>query len=461
MLFYTGSSSAVLNAVRNQAGTNYRNYVPIATPGAENLAAIGAVIMDHVDLRNAFCDTLVNRVAFDVYKAEIFNNPMSQYDKRTMESGYVVNEIFPGMMKPHAYQIGDDGYQYANIEKPDVKVAFHYLNTKRFYKVSISDENLKEAFTGESEFQSFFNLVLAQMAESDKQDDYMINKYMVAREIVRKRITPVFIGTIPSTGGGNAYSNINVAFRSASKLFTFRRTDYNVAGVPNLAPLEKQRMWIDVYNDEFINVKTYAEVYHIDEADTYARKTLIDDWTTYDWDRLSEILGDDPDYAEFNATELTYLQRVKCVVMDIDYIQNYPALRRTATWENGQTLYRNYWLHVWKLYGISPFANACVIMEGNENSTITAVALNTNSTTGYTAIANSSVQLAATVTGTNNYSEEVTWALNSPTSVPNATLTPGGYLSTTTDYSANGIVVKVTSVQDPSKSSTATVGKAS
>ena len=158
MLFYTGSSTDVLNAVRNQAGTNYQNYVPIATPGAENLAAIGAVIMDHVDLRNAFCDTLVNRVAFDVYKTESWNNPLAQYNKREIDYGHVVNEIFPGLMMPHAYNIAEDGVEFAAIEKPDVRVAVHYLNTKRYYKVSISEENLREAFHGNAEFGSISNM---------------------------------------------------------------------------------------------------------------------------------------------------------------------------------------------------------------------------------------------------------------------------------------------------------------
>ena len=148
--------------------------------------------------------------------------------------------------------------------------------------------------------------------------------------------------------------------------------------------------------------------------------------------------------------------------MDIDYIQNYPGLKRSATWENGQTLYRNYWLHDWKLYAVSPYAcRAVIIAQASNTSTITSVALNTTSTTGYTATANTGVQLYATVTGTGAYSQEVTWELSSPSSVPNASITPNGFLSTTADYSANGIGVKVTSVQDPAKSSTSTVGKAS
>ena len=102
-----------------------------------------------------------------------------------------------------------------------------------------------------------------------------------------------------------------------------------------------------------------------------------------------------------------------------------------------------------------------MIAQASNTSTITNAALNSASTTGYTAPANTGVQLYATVTGTGAYSQEVTWELSSPSSVPNASITPNGFLSTTTDYSASGIGVKVTSVQDPSKTATATVGKAS
>ena len=58
----TNSSVDVLNAIRNSATTNYRDYVPIATQSAESIREIGAVIMDYPALQNEFISALINRI---------------------------------------------------------------------------------------------------------------------------------------------------------------------------------------------------------------------------------------------------------------------------------------------------------------------------------------------------------------------------------------------------------------
>ena len=58
----TNSSVDVLNAIRNGATTNYRNYVPVATADAESIREIGAIIMDNPSLQNEFLSALVNRI---------------------------------------------------------------------------------------------------------------------------------------------------------------------------------------------------------------------------------------------------------------------------------------------------------------------------------------------------------------------------------------------------------------
>ena len=63
---YTGTSANVLNAIRNQASAYYREYVPIATENDGSLMNIGNIIMDNVDVRNEFIDTLVNRIGLQL-----------------------------------------------------------------------------------------------------------------------------------------------------------------------------------------------------------------------------------------------------------------------------------------------------------------------------------------------------------------------------------------------------------
>ena len=61
----TNISADVVNAIKNSASNNYRENVPYATPDADSLRGIGAILMNNPALMNEFINTLVNRIAFD------------------------------------------------------------------------------------------------------------------------------------------------------------------------------------------------------------------------------------------------------------------------------------------------------------------------------------------------------------------------------------------------------------
>ena len=48
----TNSAVDVLNVIRNNASVDFRDYVPIATPDADSIRTIGAIIMDYRSLQN-------------------------------------------------------------------------------------------------------------------------------------------------------------------------------------------------------------------------------------------------------------------------------------------------------------------------------------------------------------------------------------------------------------------------
>ena len=59
----TTTSVDVLNAIRNSASQNYKNYIPIATPDADSIKAIGNTMRDYTELQNECISALVNRIA--------------------------------------------------------------------------------------------------------------------------------------------------------------------------------------------------------------------------------------------------------------------------------------------------------------------------------------------------------------------------------------------------------------
>lgn len=58
----TASSVDILNAIRNSASANYRDYIPAASADAESIRTIGAIMMNYPLLQNEFLSALVNRI---------------------------------------------------------------------------------------------------------------------------------------------------------------------------------------------------------------------------------------------------------------------------------------------------------------------------------------------------------------------------------------------------------------
>ena len=124
----SNSSVDVLNAIRNNATTVYKNYVPVATADDESIREIGAIIMDNPQLQNEFLNALVNRIGRVIITSKMYENPWSMFKKGLLEFGETIEEIFVNIAKPYQF---DEAVAENNLFKreiPDVRSAFHIMN---------------------------------------------------------------------------------------------------------------------------------------------------------------------------------------------------------------------------------------------------------------------------------------------------------------------------------------------
>lgn len=77
----TNSSVDILNAIRNNASTNYKDYVPQATADSDSIREIGAVIMDYPALQNEFLSALVNRIGRVILTSKSYDNPWAMFKR--------------------------------------------------------------------------------------------------------------------------------------------------------------------------------------------------------------------------------------------------------------------------------------------------------------------------------------------------------------------------------------------
>lgn len=117
---------------------------------------------------------------------------------------------------------------------------------------------------------------------------------------------------------------------------------------------------------------------------------------------------------------------------------------------NGKGLYRNYFYHTWKTFSISPFSNAIMFTDATPSVTSVTVAPSVA-----TLKKGSAKQFLADVEGTGFINESVTWSITGQAKA--SKIDTDGIVTIASDETATTITVTAKSVQDTTKTGTATI----
>lgn len=440
ILVMTNTSDAVLNAIRNSASVNYQEHVPIATADAESVKAIGAVIMDNVNLQNEFLNALINRIARVVVTSKSYENPWNMFKKGFIEMGETVEEIFIDLIKPFQYDPAVAENELFKREKPDVKSAFHYINYQKFYKVTIERQTLRKAFLTYDGVTDLISDITKQLYTSMNYDEFQSMKYMLAVALLSGFVKTTQVDADTADAGA-------IAFKSTSDLFTFMNTDYNPVGVHTLTEKNEQYLIVNSLYNAKMDVETLATAFNMSKAEFMGHRVVVDSFGKLDTERLAVLFADDPNYIEIGGDELTLLDAIPAVLVDNNWFQIYDNLLQFTDVENAQGLYWNYFLHAWKTFSVSPFSQAVAFVGGAPG--ITSVTVTPDA---LTIKKGAKAQLSAEVVATNFASKAVNWTSN------NSSVTVDSAGNVSVGQKASGsVTITATSVVDPSKKDTCTL----
>ena len=400
----TNSAVDVLNVIRNNASVDFRNYVPIATPDADSIRTIGAIIMDYPSLQNEFLSALVNRIGLVIITSKMYSNPLSVLKKGVLEHGETIEEIFVNIAKPFTFNPEEAEDKQYKREIPDVRSAFHMLNYKKFYKVTISDDELRQAFLSWAGISDLIAKIVDSMYTAAEYDELEVTKYMIARQILDGRVYAV---TIPDVTTPNMKSVVSTV-KGVSNKFTFMNSNYNVAGVKTHTLKNEQYIIMNANFDATMDVEVLASAFNMDKAQFMGNRLMIDGFGTLDTARLAELFAGDSTYKEISQTELEALDKIPCILIDKDYAQIYDNMYKMTENYNGQGLYWNYFYHTWKTFSVSPFSQAVVFVPAVPSVTSVTVTPSTA-----TVSVGQTVQLTAKVVTENFAPQTVTWTSDS------------------------------------------------
>ena len=356
------STMDILNTIRANASATYQQYVPVITQ-ANQITKVGDAIMGYPSIANEFISSLVNRIAFVRLKSATFNNMYAKFKKGYIETGETIEEVFVNLCKAREFSVEKAESREFKRTIPDVRTAFHNINYRVQYPITIQDEDLRQAFVSLAGVTDLIGKIIDSVYRSAEYDEFLLFKYLIIKGVTSGKFYPVPVDM-------SDIKNAAVKFRSISNTLPFINTKYNAAGVHTNTEKSEQEIFMDAEFNAQFDVNVLASAFNMDKADFMGRLNLIDDWTTFDNDRFDVIRAECDGLEEVTSTELALMANVKAIVIDPEWFQVYDNLTRMTEQQVASGIYWNYFYNIWKTVSSSPFSNAVVFVDSTADTSL-------------------------------------------------------------------------------------------
>ena len=355
-------SYAILNAIRNSVGGEFRANTPLVED-AESLRAYGLYVTGGGDARNTFMSTLINRIAKVLCLVRSYENPLKRFKKGILGPGETVENVWVGLVTPEGWvqSPANPGDVY-RVNNPESQVTFHPVNSKLVYEITTNDTELSLAFTTESGVYDLVARIVQRLTDSGEWDEYIMMKYVIARALLAN---PNSVKAVPALTAANSDAIIS-DMKAVSNNMRFMMTDYNVAGVPTHSPIDRQIFFLTADASAVLDVASLAKAYNLSYVDFIGQQQMVNSFafTVAEQARLDDIMDETvaqgliPNYTPFTTAEVATLESIVGATIDEDFFMIFDKLYQVNAVFDAKHLNTNNFLHNWKIYSYNPFANS-------------------------------------------------------------------------------------------------------
>ena len=329
--------TGVLNTIRDNASDIYRERIPEATrTNIEDIQA-GMTNPNNAVVTNEFVTTLLNMIIKQVIITKFFSDPLKSLKKGAKPLGDTIEEIYANFVQAKGYD--PTGADLLTRELPDVKAVYHRMNRKDKYKITVSPEMIQKAFSSYERLSSFIQSIINTLYNSSELDEFVLMKQLIKQACDNNAMKVVTVAD-PTTSESNAKAFIK-AVKIVSGDMVFANSNNNAyltsqtsdtKPIITNTPKAEQVLIIDNATDVSVAIDVLASVFNMSVAEfNDTRKIVIDAF---------------PDPS------------IRACLVDEQFFQVYDDLVMFKEFENGEGLYRNYYLHVWQTLAYSNLVNA-------------------------------------------------------------------------------------------------------
>jgi hypothetical protein len=265
-------NATILDAIRNDASTDYQRRIPAATQGS--VSDTVAQLMNFRPHFNEFIDALVNRIGLVIARNTAWTNPLAEFKRGLLKYGDTIEEVQIGLLKAHVYN-PDREYMEKDIfgtETPMVESNFHRINRQEFYKLTVNEPLLMRAFLDPNGLSSFVSQLMQAPTTSDQWDEFL---HMCKLFDLYEQNGGFYHVRIPEiTSMENNPDDARTALRKMRGLadtLKFISTKYNAAHMPTFANAEDLIIFVTPEFNAAVDVNALAGAFNIDRALMHGR----------------------------------------------------------------------------------------------------------------------------------------------------------------------------------------------
>ena len=368
------TNAEILNTIRANASSEYQERVPEALGVGGN---VSNVFNQYPTMKNEFLTALTNKIARTLFYSKVFDNPLKALHKGMLPYGYSLEQIFVNMAESKGFwehwdASGDAVKDLVGMKKPDIKTLYIERNFAYKYKTTISDQQLRTAFTEQNGLSRLVEQVVSSVYSKAYFDEFNDMKRILkahaqamylgydstSGKIAEKPLTNNILpsgknGAIMVLGEYDTQEAkakaISKGIRTVAGKMAFPTDNYNSAGVKQWSE-RQQLIYITTPEEQAeLDVEVLANAFNMDKADVNVRVIVVDELPTLF--NIETAKGTkQATYGTVLSCALTAARdnrTCKCrgILMDSDFIQAYDTLVESRTFDNGEGLYTNYFFH--------------------------------------------------------------------------------------------------------------------
>ena len=299
-------------------------------------------------VKNQFMDVLIDKILKTMFYSKVFMNPLSMLHRGKLDSGIGIERIFVNMAKKINFgenftktqgvkgNPGSEAESLISKINSDVDVKYITRNFQYKYKISISEEILRTAFTSPTGLAEMVSQLVNSELSAAYFDEYLdmlkiITNLYAQKDFDGTALSGIHVPTV--TLPNNNANTLSETIRGLAGRLRFPSDAYNMQGVLQWSNREDLILLTTPEVIAKLDVNVLADAFNVSKADLNVRTIEV-----------SELPSG-----------------VTAVLMDKDFLQCYDTLLTTRTFENADTLVRNVFMHKQGIMSACLFANCIYI----------------------------------------------------------------------------------------------------